>query len=120
MISCKIEPLKTLRTAKVRRKDREVKKMHKYEMLILLNSEMTDEAREAELKKYADIVTNDGGAVESVDKWGVKKTAYPIRFKTDAFHALMTFTAEGRVVAELDRVAGISGDVLRRMITKID
>ena len=32
----------------------------------------------------------------------------------------MTFTAEGRVVAELDRVAGISGDVLRRMITKID
>ena len=62
--------------------------MHKYEMLILLNSEMTDEAREAELKKYADIV--------------------------------MTFTAEGRVVAELDRVAGISGDVLRRMITKID
>ena len=94
--------------------------MHKYEMLILLNSEMTDEAREAELKKYADIVTNDGGAVESVDKWGVKKTAYPIRFKTDAVHALMTFTAEGRVVAELDRVAGISGDVLRRMITKID
>ena len=94
--------------------------MHKYEMLILLNSEMTDEAREAELKKYADIVTNDGGAVESVDKWGVKKTAYPISFKTDAFHALMTFTAEGRVVAELDRVAGISGDVLRRMITKID
>ncbi len=94
--------------------------MHKYEMLILLNSEMTDEAREAELKKYADIVVNDGGAVESVDKWGVKKLAYPIRFKTDAFEALMTFTAEGRVVAELDRVAGISSDVLRRMITKID
>ena len=94
--------------------------MHKYEMLILLNSEMTDEAREAELKKYADIVVNDGGAVESVDKWGVKKLAYPIRFKTDAFEALMTFNAEGRVVAELDRVAGISGDVLRRMITKID
>ena len=94
--------------------------MHKYEMLILLNSEMTDEAKEAELKKYADIVVNDGGAVESVDKWGVKKLAYPIRFKTDAFEALMTFTAEGRVVAELDRVAGISSDVLRRMITKID
>ena len=54
--------------------------MHKYEMLILLNSEMTDEAREAELKKYADIVANDGGAVESVDKWGVKQTPYPIRF----------------------------------------
>lgn len=93
--------------------------MAKYEMLYLLNSEMSEEAREAEIKKYADIVTSMGGAVETIDKWGVKKTAYPIRFKTDAFFVLMTFSAEGAVVAELDRVAGISGDVLRRMITKI-
>ena len=94
--------------------------MQKYEMLILLKSDMEDEAREAELKKYADIVTNMGGTVEATDKWGVKKTAYPIQYKTDAFFVLMTFTAEGKVVAELDRVAGISGNVLRRMITKVE
>ena len=32
--------------------------MQKYEMLILLKSDMEEEAREAELKKYADIVTS--------------------------------------------------------------
>lgn len=94
--------------------------MQKYEMLILLRSDMEEEAREAELKKYADIVTSMGGAVESTDKWGVKKTAYPIKFKADAFYALMTFLADGSTVAELDRVAGLSGDVLRRMITKAE
>lgn len=94
--------------------------MQKYEMLILLKSDMEDEAREAELKKYADIVANMGGTVEATDKWGVKKTAYPIQYKTDAFFVLMTFTAEGKVIAELDRVAGISGNVLRRMITKVE
>ena len=94
--------------------------MQKYEMLILLNSELTEEARDAELGKYEKIVSDMGGTVENTEKMGVKKTAYPIRFKSDAFYALMTFTAEGAVVAELDRVAGISGDVLRRMITKID
>lgn len=93
--------------------------MQKYEMLILLNSELTEEARDAELKKYSDIVTSMGGNVESLDKWGVRKTTYPIRFKNDAFFALMTFVAEGAVIAELDRVAGISSDVLRRMITKV-
>ena len=93
--------------------------MQKYEMLILLNSELTEEAREAELKKYSDIVTSMGGSVESLDKWGVRKTSYPIRFKSDAFFALMTFVAEGSVIAELDRVAGISSDVLRRVITKL-
>lgn len=93
--------------------------MQKYEMLYLLNSEMTEEAREAEIKKYADIVASMGGVVESTDKWGVKKTAYPINYKTDAFFVLMMFTAEGAVVAELDRIAGLSSDVLRRMITKV-
>ena len=93
--------------------------MQKYEMLILLKSDMEDEAREAELKKYADIVTSKGGKVESTDKWGVKKTAYPIAYKQDAFFALMTFVADGDTVKELDRIAGISSDVLRRMITKV-
>ena len=93
--------------------------MQKYEMLILLRSDMEEEAREAELKKYADIVVSFGGSVESTDKWGVKKTAYPIAFKSDAFYALMTFLANGAAIAELDRVAGLSGDVLRRMITKV-
>ena len=94
--------------------------MQKYEMLILLRSDMEDEAREAELKKYADIVTSMGGTVEATDKWGVKKTAYPVKFKTEAFFALMKFEADGAVVKELDRVAGISADVLRRMITKAE
>ena len=94
--------------------------MQKYEMLILLRSDMEDEAREAELKKYADIVASMGGTVEATDKWGVKKTAYPIDYKTDAFFALMKFEADGAVVKELDRVAGISADVLRRMITKVE
>ncbi|MCI9504799.1 MAG: 30S ribosomal protein S6 [Clostridia bacterium] len=94
--------------------------MQKYEMLILLRSDMEDEAREAELKKYADIVTSMGGTVESTDKWGVKKTTYAINFKADAFYALMTFLADGNTVKELDRVAGLSGDVLRRMITKAE
>lgn len=93
--------------------------MARYEMLYLLNSELSEEAREAEMKKYADIVTSMGGTVESTDKWGVRKTAYPIKFKTEAFFVLMTFVADGSVVTELDRIAGISGEVLRRMITKV-
>ena len=92
--------------------------MQKYEMLMLLKSDMEDDAREAELKKYSDIVTSMGGSVESVDKWGVRKTAYPIQYKTEAYFTLMTFVAEGPVIKELDRVAGISADMLRRVITK--
>lgn len=93
--------------------------MNKYEMLLLLKSDLDDEAREAELKKYADIVAAEDGTVESTDKWGVKKTAYPIAFKQDAFYVLMTFQAKGDTIKELDRIAGISENVVRRVITKV-
>ena len=93
--------------------------MAKYELLYLLNNDLSDEAKEAEIAKYEDVVKTMGGALISTDKWGTKKTAYPINYKTEAYYVLMTFEAEAKVVAELERVAGIDADVLRRMTTKL-
>ncbi|MBQ7923670.1 MAG: 30S ribosomal protein S6 [Clostridia bacterium] len=94
--------------------------MAKYEMLYLLNNELTDEAKEAEIAKYEGIVKSMNGNVVSTDKWGTKKTAYPINYKTEAYYVLMTFEADGKVVEELKRVAGIDADVVRRLITKLN
>ena len=93
--------------------------MAKYEMLYLINNDLTDEAKEAKVAKYEDVVKSMGGAIVSTDKWGTKKTAYPINYKTEAYYVLMTFEAEANVVNELERVAGIDADVLRRMTTKL-
>ena len=92
--------------------------MAKYEMLYLLNNDLTDEAKDAKIAKYEDIVKAMGGSVAGSDKWGTKKTAYPIKFKNEAYFVLMTFEANADVLTELDRVAGIDSEVLRRMITK--
>ena len=94
--------------------------MAKYEMLYLINNELTDEAKDAKIAKYEGVVTSMGGAVASTDKWGTKKTAYPINFKNEAYYVLMTFEADGKVVEELKRVAGIDADVVRRLITKLN
>ncbi len=90
----------------------------KYEMLYLIDSSIAEEARDALIAKFEDVVKNLGGTVLSTDKWGVKKLAYPINYKSDAFYVLMTFEAEGATVKELDRIAGITDGVMRRMITK--
>ena len=92
--------------------------MAKYEMLYLIDNTLTDEAKDAKVAKYEGIVTTMGGAIVSTDKWGTKKTAYPINYKTEAYYVLMTFEANADVLTELDRVAGIDSEVLRRMITK--
>ncbi len=90
----------------------------KYEMLYLIDSSVADEAREALVARFEKIVSDLGGKVLSTDKWGTRKLAYPINYKNDAFYVLMTFEADGSAVKELDRIAGITDEVIRRMITK--
>ncbi|MBR2341792.1 MAG: 30S ribosomal protein S6 [Clostridia bacterium] len=92
--------------------------MAKYEMLYLLNNDVTEEAKTQLIEKYEGIVTKMGGTVLSTDKWGTKKLAYPIKFKNEAYYVLTTFEAEGTVVNELNRVARIDADVYRLMVTK--
>ncbi len=92
--------------------------MKTYEMLYVLDAALADEAKESFVTRFESIVADNGGKVISTDKWGVKKLAYPINYKTNGYYVLMTFEAEAPVVKELDRIAGLSAEVLRRMITK--
>ena len=92
--------------------------MRKYEMLYILSTEISDEEREAIISKFEKIVSENGGNVEKVDKWGAKKLVYPINYKTEGYYVLMTFESNTTLVAELKRIAGITDGVMRRLITK--
>ncbi len=92
--------------------------MTKYEMLYILDASLTDEAKEEIIKKFEDLVTNNGGVVEKTDRWGNKKLQYPINYKSEGYYVLMSFEAEKSLVVELKRVAGIVDGIIRRLITK--
>ena len=92
--------------------------MNRYEMLYIIDAAVSEEAREAVISKFESIVTSGGGTVEKTDKWGMKKLAYPIKFKDEGFYVVMDFEAEGSLIKELDRVAGITDEVVRKLITK--
>ncbi len=91
--------------------------MKTYEMLYVLDAATADEAKDGIQKKFEDVITSRGGNVFSVDKLGVKKLAYPIDYKTEGNYVAFSFEADGSVIKELDRIAGLTSEVLRRMIT---
>ena len=92
--------------------------MTKYEMLYILDASLSDEAKENIVKKFEDLVTKNGGTVESPDRWGVRKLQYPINYKSEGYYVLMTFEAEKTLVVEIKRIAGITDGIIRRLITK--
>ena len=77
--------------------------MNKYELLFIIDNSAADEAKEAIIAKMSQLVTDNGGSVEKVDKWGAKKLAYPINFKEDGYYVLMNFECEPALVAEMER-----------------
>ena len=93
--------------------------MTKYEMLYIIDVTLSDEAKEAVIKKFEDLVTANGGVVEKTDRWGVRKLQYPIDYKTEGYYVLMTFEAAKTLVVEIKRIAGITDGIVRRLITKI-
>ena len=92
--------------------------MTKYEMLYVLDSAIADEAKDAIVKKFEDLVSGNGGTVEKTDRWGVRKLQYPINYKSEGYYVLMSFEAEKTFVVEIERVVGITDGVIRSMITK--
>ena len=93
--------------------------MTKYEMLYILDADLNDEAKDALVKKFEDLVTSNGGVIAKTDRWGMKKLQYPINYKSEGYYVLMTFEAEKTLVEEIKRVVGITDGVIRRLITKI-
>ena len=81
--------------------------MNTYESLYIIDKDVTDEGKQAVIDKLSAAVTSAGGEVLNVDKWGMRKYAYPINFKTAA-----------SIPAELDRLVRIMDETVRIMTVR--
>lgn len=90
--------------------------MKKYEILYIIVADLDEQATENVIQKYKALVESSGGTVDAVDKWGMRKLAYPIRFKSEGYYVLMNFTAPATLPLEMERQMRISDEVIRFMI----
>ena len=92
--------------------------MNKYEVLYILNGDATDDVKNATADKFSQLIADNGGTVTTVDKWGMKKYAYPINYKTEGYYVLMNFESEPTLPAELERQMRNDENVVRYMVTR--
>lgn len=92
--------------------------MNSYELLYIIDNEISDEAKEAVVAKISAVITDNGGTIDGVDKWGTRKLAYPINYKTEGYYVLVNFTAKATLPSELERVMRITDSVVRFLVVK--
>ncbi|MBR2988451.1 MAG: 30S ribosomal protein S6 [Clostridia bacterium] len=92
--------------------------MNKYEVLYILDAKLDDGAKDALIERFKGVVESANGSVEGVDKWGVRKLAYDINFKSEGYYVLMNFTADADTPDELERQMRITDGVMRFIVIK--
>jgi small subunit ribosomal protein S6 len=90
--------------------------MKAYELLLLLNPSLDEEANAAVLDKIQGVITADGGVVDKLEPWGKRKLAFELDKLTEGDYTLIDFHAAPASIAELDRVLHITDGVVRYML----
>lgn len=88
-----------------------------YETVMILNTKVGDEAIQALVEKFKNLIS-ENGTLENVEDWGRRRLAYPIQDETEGYYTLMTFSSKADFPAELDRIYKITDGVLRSMIIR--
>lgn len=92
--------------------------MSKYELALVVNAKIEDEARAATVEKAKEYITRFGGTVTDVDDWGKKKLAYEIQKMDEGFYYFIHFDAEPTAPAEIEQHVRIMDNVLRFLCVK--
>jgi len=92
--------------------------MRKYELALVVNAKLEDEARDAVVEKAKEYIARYNGTVTEVEEWGKKRLAYEIQKMHEGFYYFIQFEADENCPAELERHIRIMDNVLRYLIVK--
>ena len=94
--------------------------MNKYELAVVVNAKLDDEAKNAVVDKVKALIERFGGQIAEVDDWGKKKLAYEIDKMSEGFYYFIRFEAEPTAPAEIEKRIRILDGVIRYLCVRND
>jgi len=93
------------------------KTSEKYELMYIINPNLSEEEIAAVVEKFKALVEQNG-TLDEMEEMGKRKLAYEINYISEGYYVLVKFTSGPDFPAELDRVLGITDGVIRSLITR--
>jgi small subunit ribosomal protein S6 len=94
--------------------------MRIYEELFIVKPDAAEEEIEQVVEQVRGVIESGGGAVDKVDKWGLRKLAYRVRKQHEGFYVLFQFSSSPEAVKEIERRLRVSDLVLKFLTVRID
>ena len=87
--------------------------MNDYEIMLLLDPELSEERSNEIIQRIRTSVEGGGGTWDGHEPWGRRRLEYEIDHKSEAVYHLLLFTAPAEALAEIVRVLKITDGVVR-------
>lgn len=96
--------------------------MTKYEILYIVRPNIDEEAKNALVERFDNILTENGATIVESKDWEKRKLAYEIQdFREGLYHIVTVEAAtDSAALSEFDRLSKINADILRHMIVKVE
>lgn len=92
---------------------------NKYEMIVVLNPSIGEEALNA-LSDSVKAKVEEGATIETLDVMGLKKLAYEIDDQKEGYYLDFKFSAETTFPREIERKLKITENVMRYLVVRVD
>lgn len=92
--------------------------MNKYELAVVVNAKIEDDARVATVEKVKEYIVRYGGTITNVDEWGKKRLAYEIQKMKEGYYYFIQFEADATAPAEIERHVRIMENVIRYLCVR--
>jgi small subunit ribosomal protein S6 len=89
--------------------------LREYETVIVLDPALDDTRVSQEIDTVQNVITQGGGEILEVQRWGRRRLAYEIRKKREGIYSLIRFKSEGGVLDDLKRRFLINESLLRHL-----
>ena len=89
-----------------------------YETLFVVKPDLGEEATAATVNKFTTLIADNGGVVESINEWGKRRLAYLIDDYAEGYYVLVNFKSDAALPLELNRVFGITDEILRYIVVR--
>jgi len=97
----------------------EDKQLRDYELVLIISPEIVDEALETTIDKVSRFITEKGGVISDIERWGKRKLAYPIKRFMEGSYVLTRFKLSPTSCKELEAKLQVSEEVLRHLLIKL-
>jgi small subunit ribosomal protein S6 len=94
------------------------KKLKDYELVFILNPDMSEEATESRINNISQFITTREGVISDTQKWGKKKLAYPVKHFLEGYYVLLKFQTKPAKAKELEASLRISEEIIRHLLVK--